>query len=181
MRPPFRFLFALGLGLLACKKPVAPGQPCSNEGEALCQSTTQLLACRSGAWSEVNCGGPKGCSTSEGAITCDESIGREGEPCSQGERAHYACSADGPNRLVCAAGRWKLGSTCRGPKGCEAHSSLVACDDSIAQAGDPCVNEGDSACSVDGKAVLACKGGVFGPATTCRGRCAAQGLTVRCQ
>jgi hypothetical protein len=173
-------LLALGFALSACKKPVAPGQPCSGEGEAVCQSTNRLLTCQSGAWSEVICGGPKGCATAEGAITCDESVGREGEPCSQG-KAHYACSAEGPNRLVCSAGRWKLANTCRGPKGCEARSSLVACDDSIAQAGAPCLKEGDSACSVDGKAVLTCKAGTFGQATTCRGRCVAQGLNVRCQ
>jgi hypothetical protein len=180
--PPYRPLaVAFALTFVACKKPAGPGQPCSNEGEAACQGPTQLLACRGGAWSAVTCGGPKGCSTAEGAITCDESVGREGEACSQGERAHYACTADGSSRLVCAAGRWKLGSTCRGPKACEARSSLIACDDSIAQAGDPCLKEGEAACSVDGKAVLACKGGTFGASTTCRGRCVAQGLAVRCQ
>lgn len=180
MRAPLRFLLAFSLTLLACKKPVAPGQPCSNEGEALCQGATQLLTCRTGAWSEVTCGGPQGCTLSEGAVSCDESVGREGEACSQG-RTHYACEAGGTNRLACSAGRWKQASTCRGPKGCEARSSMAACDDSIAQVGDPCLKDGDSACSVDGKAVLACKAGVFGQATTCRGRCVVQGLNVRCQ
>jgi hypothetical protein len=180
MRPAPYALLALGLALSACKKPAAPGHPCSNEGEALCQGTGHLLICQTGAWSDVVCGGPKGCTSTDGAITCDESVGREGEACSQG-KPHYACSADGPNRLVCSAGHWKLANTCRGPKGCEARSSLVACDDSIAQAGDPCLKEGDSACSTDGKAILTCKGGSFGQATACRSRCVAQGLNIRCQ
>ncbi len=180
-RPLLPLVIFFALASPACKKPAAPGQPCSNEGEALCHGTTQLLACRTGTWSEVTCGGPQGCTTSEGAVTCDESIGREGEACSPGPGARYACAAEGGRRLACAAGHWKVASTCRGPKGCEAHASRVACDDSVALAGDPCTKEGDSACSVDGKAVLACKGGVFGPSTTCRGRCVAQGLNVRCQ
>jgi hypothetical protein len=181
MSRPLLLTLALSFAAFGCKKPVALGQPCSNEGEAVCQSATRLLTCLTGTWSEVTCGGPKGCSSSEeGAVTCDESVGREGEACSQGG-SHFACSADGPSRLACSAGRWKLASTCRGPKGCEPRSSLVACDDSIAQAGDPCLKEGDVACSVDGKAVLTCKAGTFGPSTTCRGRCVAQGLNIRCQ
>jgi hypothetical protein len=60
--------------------------------------------------------------------------------------------------LHCANGRYVVASMCRGPGGCGKPSlyGTVECDARVANAGDPCVVLGGSACSPDRKTLLRC-------------------------
>ena len=86
-------------------------------------------------------------------------------------RAGGGCSPDGKALVHCVDGKFVLNQRCRGkdercvtdPKTAES-----GCVDMYAGAvGDPCEGE-DNACTVDGHAMLECKGGVYVVKTSCK-------------
>jgi hypothetical protein len=76
---------------------------------------------------------------------------------------------DAKTGLFCGAAGVYLPMTCRGSLGCQEDRGGVRCDNSIAAVGDGCNVEDDSACGLDYKAGLVCKGGAFIVAETCKG------------
>lgn len=115
------------------------------------------------------CRGLLGCKAAGArGASCDEGLGRVGDPCSEPSSPGNAiCAEDRTHKLVCKDGKLAPGMLCRGPKGCNP-AGLDAfpdsCDRTVARVGDPC-REGAGvgldnlgACSDDGKAVLECPG-----------------------
>jgi hypothetical protein len=90
---------------------------------------------------------------------CDKSVAVSGDPCTGDAKA---CDAKGKSVLSCKDGEMSLLYGCLGPDGCQAKGKLD-CDMSVAEQGDSCDKqmEGASACSVNRRAILACKGGTF--------------------
>jgi hypothetical protein len=77
-----------------------------------------------------------------------------GDTCSENAQS---CSSP-TSRLTCLGGKYAL-ELCKGPKGCTASGSTVACDATRGEAGDACVYEKTSICSIDGKSLLRCDDG----------------------
>jgi hypothetical protein len=100
-------------------------------------------------------------------MVCDKAI-HVGSPCEAGAER---CSSDGKEWLTCTAGKLTLAGRCRGPAGCR-HVDLgdlggtIACDLSIAEAGDPCTGAA-RACTADALNLLSCSGGAFKVETAC--------------
>jgi hypothetical protein len=146
--------------------------------ESACDGTTAMVNCDHGKIVREKCLGPKGCTSDANRVHCDSSFGDENDRCT-GQGA--ACRVDKKAELGCKDGKMQLSSLCRGAKGCTVEADKVFCDNSIAKAGDQCPDEGDGACSDDGKAILLCTGGKFVPKHTCPGKpCAVEGDKVRC-
>ena len=105
--------------------------------------------------------GPRGAS-------CDDGLGRVGDPCvERSTPANAICAEDRSRKLVCREGKLAEGMLCRGPKGCNP-AGLDAypdsCDRTIARVFDSCREQSAvsldnfGACSDDGKTVLECPG-----------------------
>jgi len=81
-----------------------------------------------------------------------------------------ACSGDRKFLLLtCGNAQPALLSTCFGSAGCVQRGAEITCDGSVAAPGDPCVSEGELACSTDGTQLLACRRRVKVLASLCRG------------
>jgi hypothetical protein len=97
--------------------------------------------------------------------------------------AGQALCEDGATLLVCQGGTF-LEAKCRGPSGCAKEGTRVTCDESVATAGDLCLETaGQShACTADKKTSLACDKGKFKAVQTCRGPggCQVRGEQVTC-
>ncbi len=160
-----------------CKPKV--GAKCKVGNDA-CGDATSSLVCIDGVYVDVPCRGPKGCVRSSGAIQCDTAIAMPGDGCAIEKDA--ACTADKASVLVCKDKKFSLASHCRGAKGCAVAGTNVACDDTLAQEGDPCTKEKDAACSVDKQAMLFCDGTQFKLESRCRGPkgCAVEDRNIRC-
>jgi hypothetical protein len=129
------------------------------------------VRCADGRVVRDECDGPQGCfnkGDSE-AKGCDRRM-RVGSDC---DSAGDWCAAGGTEWVTCANGKMILASKCRGPAGCKPFEGTVACDVSIAEPDDICLEKG-TACSPDGTKVLVCRGGTMKieatcpPARTCR-------------
>jgi hypothetical protein len=145
---------------------------CSNDRQAIVQ-------CRGGVLNLVHsCLGPQGCALAGGALQCDTSIARPGEPCAP--EGGYACTQDRRALVACRGGRSVVAGTCRGQNGC-AVTTGVACDHSIAMLGDACDGPNEIACSMDRKAILRCQNGVYAQGEACRGSCLNASGRVLCQ
>lgn len=154
---------ALALGC----RPSAGGS-CKVAGREVCVDADSALACQDGQWTAMACRGPLGCATSGGDPQCDQASSSAGETCNV--PGDHVCAADGRGVLRCTERKWVLARRCLGEGACAAKGEgAVACDDSVGNAGDPCEHEGDYACAVDGKAVLACRGGAFVQEGLCKG------------
>lgn len=72
--------------------------------------------------------------------------------------------------LLCDGMTWRE-VPCRGRHGCSHHAGNDDCDDELALVGDPCPHSPavDYACSLDHKAALECKDGLFSLWRHCRG------------
>jgi hypothetical protein len=153
------------------------GDACT-EGNACTADGKSMLKCKDGAFAMLSaCGGPKACATVPGAtltVVCDGSIGKPGDVCTEGA----ACTAGGKEFLTCVDGKLVSKTPCRGPHGCETKGDQVHCDQSLAIVGDPCEGEG-GACSVDKKALLQCKKGVYAVLQKCN--CVEEATRVRCR
>jgi hypothetical protein len=60
--------------------------------------------------------------------------------------------------------------SCLGERGCSLDQKKVFCDDSLANAGDPCRENKEHACSVDKSSALMCNGKTYGVSSQCRGK-----------
>jgi hypothetical protein len=156
-----------------------PGAPCAREGEALCKDKTAIMSCEAGTWDAIPCRGPDGCVKQGMFVKCDESLGKDGDPCSKDD--NYACTTDDAAQLKCSEKVWKLVQHCRGPKGCAAKFPFVNCDTTVAKLDDACEDDGNAACADDGTTVLECKDGKFVSKQKCVGSCKVEGLFVRCR
>lgn len=157
----------------SCKKP-APGDACTQNGKLACTSPAGGLLCQNGTLQSLPCRGPRGCHGVGAASRCDDDVAQEGDACQQTVNENDSCSADHQTELVCRDGKFAIARTCKGPKRCSVTGDVVACDDSLADVGDPCVAEPGEAnygCSTDKKIEVACdaSSGKFRASNSCRG------------
>jgi hypothetical protein len=116
-------------------------------------------------------------------LFCDCKFSGCGKPEAGGACAstQSAC-ADEHLGLFCSAGHL-VTMTCRGPLGCQKLGpDDVACDNPIAEVGDGCNHESDTACTGDRASALVCKGDKFAIAEPCKGPrgCTRVGEAVHC-
>jgi hypothetical protein len=172
-------LFVLAtLVVAACGKKT--GSSCKGT-ESTCFDKKTALACRNGAFADVACGGPLGCSKFQDHANCDTSLANQGEPC-MGEDDEYACSPDKKRALVCKANVFQTHLECRGKAGCTMLGRTFSCDTSIATKGDSCRSQGAVACGEDQKHMLVCRDGRFELYRYCRGQygCFTKGEAPSC-
>ena len=160
----------------ACREKPAAGGTCALPDQLVCGGADHALLCEpapSGgatAWREIPCKGAKGCSRSNVADECDDTLAREGDPCPPSPPLDYACTADRARALFCKDGRYALWRACRGPDACRVEDGRnVRCDTTLGEPGDPCGQQGTYACSSDSKAMLLCDGSAVVLASSCRG------------
>lgn len=160
------------------------GDRCPHGWKDRCADPTHLLWCHgplediAGTIVNAPCLGPRGCRDAE----CDATISRIGDPCidtwlgprDENTFVPQACAADGVTELACRNGSWASRRPCRGARGCRSHpttdgrDSTHTCDTSLAEVGDACDFEGETACRVDGKSELECRKRAFVVARTCK-------------
>jgi len=103
---------------------------------------------------------------------------KAGDSCTKGQAA---CKDDNTS-LSCQDGKF-IESPCKGAKGCKVEGATVDCDITGNAAGDLCStdDEGNTACSADGKTQIECKGGKYA-VQQCRGPdgCKQNGLLANC-
>jgi hypothetical protein len=109
------------------------------------------------------------------SLGCKPKVGAK---CSAGQ---VAC-ADAKMGLFCGGDGLYHTMTCSASAGCQEVGGVVSCDNSVAAVGDGCNTPDDAACSLDYKAGLLCKGGVFAIAETCKGpgACKTAGDVITC-
>lgn len=156
---------ALLASLFAACRPSVGGH--CEKGEARCLDAARALACEHGVFIEVPCRGPKGCTASDNAVSCDINRSKEGDRCSLDEEGSASCA--GPGSLVACHGGHFVESPCRGPKGCALEGDRAVCDTTLAVLGESCREEGKKACASDKSAVLACKSLRMASLYSCRG------------
>jgi hypothetical protein len=133
------------------------------ENRACTADKLQSLVCKSGKFVAVEtCRG--GCVVKGGAVACDTSGAQKGDACTQA--GALACGSDGKSRLVCKDGKYAADRPCWGPGGC--HAGDFACDESVADEGDPCSVSGFVACAKDGSRELVCTSGAYVASLTCK-------------
>jgi hypothetical protein len=156
--------------------------PIGNAGDA-CEGRT--FACSTDKKAELSCGaadklevttsckGPNGCRVAPdgNSITCDYTSADVKDPC---DTTDDACSTDHKSELMCVAGKFSVRATCKGPDGCtlspaKKGGSTIACDDHIADLGDPCFDGERTACSADHKSLLACTAQKYVVDRACKG------------
>lgn len=103
-----------------------PGDACSDEGKAACSLDKKaFLKCTAKKLvTGASCGGPKGCYAEGDMIHCDESLGDDGDVCT--DPKGHACSKDHKRALECAGGKLKTMKTCK--KGCEVKADQIFCN-----------------------------------------------------
>ena len=178
----WRGLLALTLALCAAAVGCKPkeGGDCKIDTKQACVDPKTAIACHGGKWEKELCKGPKGCVTNGSDGECDQSIAEKDDVCNLAE--DHACAPDKKSMVRCVKYKFATVETCSGPLGCERTEKEARCDNSTAAAGDPCTEDNDHACSVDGKTMLLCKGGKFEERLACKGKngCSLNGSAVRC-
>jgi hypothetical protein len=164
VRRVFTLSMALAVLAVACKKEV--GSSCG-DGESRCVNRKTQLVCDDGKFIAIECMGPGGCVQDDKSVTCDFSGNPPGSPCAKGEEGAAVCVEE-HRMIACRAGQFRS-VPCRGPKGCENEHGHAMCDTSIGAPSDPCKEQGNKACSADGKDVLACTSGEMAIIYHCRG------------
>lgn len=169
-------LLLFGLSASGCDP--KPGDSCER-GELRCTALDRALVCENGGLIETPCRGPRGCLSSDAGSFCDIAGNHPGDRCSRDEQGAAACQ-DGSHLLTCRDGAIQALS-CRGPGGCLIDGPRVSCDTSLGAPGDAC-DEGKKACSVDGDAVLECRGKKLLELYRCRGEhgCASVSGRLEC-
>jgi hypothetical protein len=158
----------LSMGVLAvmhalhCKPKV--GRQCT-AGQAACTDGASGLFCaKDGSYEAVSCRGRQGCQQEGARVSCDQSVAVVGDACT---RPGFACASDRKSALSCQGGTFVLAQRCSGHFACRTApfdgfapggSGNVLCDNDVASAGDPCLDEGDYACTVDRSVALECTG-----------------------
>jgi hypothetical protein len=148
---------------------------CNKKDDAACSTDHRSIFLCDGEKFYVasTCKGAHGCSVKDDNLTCDNDIADLGDPCNF--ENDYACSSDKLMAMKCVAKKMVPLNACRGPKACVVHEkpeekkTEFVCDDSVAQVGDPCDEEGEQACSVDKKELYQCRGGQFAKSQACPG------------
>ena len=138
------------------------GEPCHEEGNPECSADKKaMLKCEGKHWKKTaDCNGQHGCVSNAKGATCDQGSQEAGSACDADQEDSYSCSPDKKTELVCKGGKMVLASNCRGMHGCRQKGDEIDCDNSLAEAGDPCADaKSNPACSSDKKALLKCKGG----------------------
>jgi hypothetical protein len=103
------------------------------------------------------------------AVLCLAALGcgkpKAGDTCTKGK----AACQDDKTELICQGGKFIV-APCKGPKGCAVTGDTLHCDISGNVAGDLCStdDEGNSACTSDGKQMVSCEKGKY-TVTPCRG------------
>jgi len=144
----------------------------------MCKDEHTITICEDGKFIEQPCKGAAGCRYDDKLVKCDESHGDYGDRCSHD--GNYTCAVDGSAQLTCVNGKWKLASTCRGPKKCWPDGENIMCDQTFAKEDDPC--EGSAAaCSAAPGAVLHCEGGRYTIRTPCPWGCEIKDKLVQCK
>ncbi len=142
------------------------GDPCTGH-VAVCRGPEVALVCHEGKYFETPCRGPQSCRVEAGNIVCDTSLDDERDKCPPEWEDTGTCR--GIDTFVsCRNGRYQV-LDCRGPKGCASKDDKVACDISVAVAGDLCNHEGQSACADDKTTMLTCENGKMAMPRPCRG------------
>jgi hypothetical protein len=158
-------LFVAAAACGACNDEPGPGDACKPT-EIRCVDPKTELACQKGVFIAAPCKGPMGCREDGKRLVCDFTGNAEGDTCSTEEDGNAKCiGAD--RRITCRAGKYAI-DFCRGPLGCSSTGTSVRCDQAKADEGDPCRTT-TSACSMDGKRVLACSQGRYRVSATCPG------------
>lgn len=155
------------LALVSCKKP-KPGDDCKTEGAQLCVDKASSIVCAEGKWETLPCRGTLGCSSSGGEVTCQNDGYLAGEACDPAQDDHE-CSTDKKSDLKCTGSHWKEVDRCLGPSACKSTAREVSCDNTVSEDGAPCISDGDTACSRDGKSLLLCSGNKMTVHEPCRG------------
>lgn len=155
------FAFAFAAATSACTP--KPGRSCRSEAKEVCVDGKGALVCHDGVWRTMACLGPGGCR--DGA--CDQTLAVSKDACNRPDER--ACATDARALLTCSDGAWVVAARCLGDRGCSETNGELACDSSVAEAGDACREEGARACAAAGGAALACRGGVFAVERPCRG------------
>ncbi len=155
------------------------GGDCKIEAKLTCDDPKTALACHNNKWEKELCKGAKGCTQKGNDGECDHVTADNGDVCTIQD--DHSCSADKKSMVRCMKYKYVTVETCLGPGGC-VRDKEAACDNSTSAAGDPCTQEGDAACSTDGKSSLACKGGKMTTTVPCKGPkgCSVSGTAVRC-
>jgi hypothetical protein len=158
---------ALLLGIaLGCSKK-QPDQLCTT-GEVSCFDERTGLFCRDGKLATMTCLGPAGCqNVGKDEVACDNPVAHVGDGCNQTD--DMACTEDGKNAVTCRAYKFVVSQACRGPRGCATKGDRADCDNSLADPGDPCTTEGDTACQTSRATLLKCTKGTFRVSNGCRG------------
>jgi len=125
----------------------------------------------------AGCGGSRASSTDVHALPGPPSI-VVGARCAI--ESDNACSSDGAALLRCKSGTMVERSRCRGAKGCVVIAGTPTCDRTVAEVGDACDAESETACTPKGDAVVQCRGKTMIQTTVCNCRVSASGTTVRC-
>ncbi len=145
------------------------GEPCPNdEGNPECSDDKKaMLKCVNKHWKkQEDCNGQHGCVSNAMGANCDMGTAAAGSSCTQANEGNVACAPDAKSELVCKGGKMGTLSLCKGMHGCRQQGDKIDCDNSLADVGDDCEGE-DAACSMDKKAMLACKGGKFVKTKAC--------------
>lgn len=168
-RPRFVALAFAVVALSALSSACKPreGGRCRPEGRESCTDERAALACQDGVWRPMSCRGPLGCSKATGEPTCDQSLAVPAETCNL--EGDVVCASDERALLRCTGRAWATAQKCLGARGCAVEGKSVTCDNSLAEVGDACGDAEDFACSLDGKAALACRDGKFVHANACKG------------
>jgi hypothetical protein len=147
-------------------------------GQASCSDdgTAGLFCGDNGRFRSVSCRGKGGCQRFGARVWCDQSLSSEGEPCT---KPGFACTTDRRSALACSDdGSFALAATCAGPGGCKVTvfdrlvpggSGGILCDHDVANPRDPCLDDGDVACSPDKMIALKCSGRTMTASATCHG------------
>jgi hypothetical protein len=157
------------------------GGTCTAADRLACKDDHAALFCLGGTFTEMRCDGPRGCAPSGHGIQCDNTVARVGDGCAEEE--DLACTLDGKAELRCRANKFVVASTCRGPTGCFfVHNTKLHCDTDLADLPDPCEDNGDLACALDGRALYKCNGTQYSVESSCKGPngCRIAGTSVRC-
>jgi hypothetical protein len=158
-------LLLVGLALSCTKR--LPDQPCA-AGEISCFDERMGLFCRDGKLATMTCLGPAGCQkVGKDEVACDNPVARTGDGCNQLD--DQACTEDGKSAVACRKYKFVVSEACRGPRGCVAKGDRVACDNALAEPGDLCTTEGETACQTNRAAFLKCTKGTFQVSNGCRG------------
>jgi hypothetical protein len=148
--------------------PPRAGTACKIDTQEICLGANEALACHRGVWEAERCSAcaldPK---TSRDV--CEQTVAESGEICNL--TGDFVCTSSAKAMMKCAESfRWTEVQGCHGERGCVVDRKKLTCDNSVASAGDACMEEDDYACSADAKVALVCHKRVFGVASGCAGK-----------